>query len=171
VLGKGVAAYETVHSIAGVIGVEGDDPIESLAMNLVLEELDFGLGGLAPEVAVEIEAGAGMAGVIDEAGGIAEGINPELEFLAEFRIGIEFADEIDEAEDAGWFIAMDAREDSDLDAGLDDMGTLEDEPGQPEAILSGAPEAEGIRPQGIRGANLDEKREEDFFDRLHKRKG
>ncbi len=42
-LGQGVAADEAVHSIAGVIGVQGDDAVEGLALQLRLEELDFGL--------------------------------------------------------------------------------------------------------------------------------
>jgi len=33
-----------------------------------------------------------------------------------------------------------------------------------EAILPDAPEAQGIRAEGIRCADLDEKRQEDFFD-------
>jgi len=165
-LGEGVAADEAVHAVAGVVGVEGDDAIEGLELELGLEEGDFGLAAIGPEVAVEIEAGPAVAGVIDVAGGVAKGINPELEFLAEGGIGIELADEIDEAERTGGFIAMDAGEDADFDAGLDDVGALEDETGQPEAILAGAPETEGIGPERIRGADLEEEGEKDFFDRL-----
>lgn len=106
-----------------------------------------------------------MAVTVDIAGRIAERVNPELEFLAKLGIGIQFPDEVDEAEDAGGFIAVNAGEDADFDPGLDGLGPLKDEAGQPKAILSGAPEAEGIRPQSIRRPNLDEERKEDFFDR------
>ncbi len=58
-------------------------PLKAWRREFGLEELDFGLLAIAPEVAVEIEAGAGVAGIVDEAGGIAERVNPELEFLAE----------------------------------------------------------------------------------------
>ncbi len=83
--------------------------------------------------------------------------------MPSLRVGVEFADEIDEAEDAGGFIAMDAGEEADLDPRFDDMGALEDKAGEPEAILAGAPEAEGIGPEGIRGADLDEERAEGFL--------
>ena len=52
------------------------------------------------------------------------------------------------------------------------MSALEDEAGKPEAILTRAPEAERIGPRSIRGPDLDEEREKDFFDRLrHAGKG
>ncbi len=108
-----------------------------------------------------------MAGIVDEAGGVAERINPELEFLAELRVGVQSSrtKSIRPRMPAGSSPWMPAKM-SDLDPGLDDLGALEDEARQPEPILAGAPEAEGIRPQSIRRADLDEEREEDFLDRM-----
>ena len=105
-----------------------------------------------------------MTLTVDIARRIAEGINPKLKFPAKLGIGIQLPDEVDEPEDARRFIAMYPGEDAHFDPGLDGLGPLKDEARQPEAILSSAPEPQGIRPQGIRRPDLDKKREQDFLD-------
>jgi hypothetical protein len=51
---------------------------------------------------------------------------------------------------------MDAGKEAHLDPGFDNVGALKNEAREPEAIFPGAPEPKGIRPQGIRGADLQE---------------
>ena len=65
---------------AGVIGLQGDDPVVTLGPEFVLQDFDLRLDGAAPELAVEVEAGAVVPGAVLVTGGIAQRI--EREFVA-----------------------------------------------------------------------------------------
>src|SRR5258706_7587279 len=74
ILGECVAANKPINPLAGVVGVELDDAAEVAGAQFVLQDLDFGLEGSPPELAVEIAAPARAARVVLEASRIANRI-------------------------------------------------------------------------------------------------
>ena len=163
-LGDEAVAGEAVEAVAGVVGVQGDDAVELVAVDFLFQEGDFGIGGVAPELAIEVAAGGGLAGAGEVAGGVAEGVEVQLEFAAEFGEAVEFANKVHETEDAGGFVAVDAGEDAQFEAVFDDLGALEGEAGEPEASGPLVPEADGGGFEAGGGGDLQHEGHEEVFD-------
>src|SRR5207245_554558 len=102
------------------------------------------LCGIAPELAIQIPAGRGLARSGEIAAGIAQRIQRKLEVAAKLGVFIQFADEIHESENARRLVAVEAGEDADLDALLLHGGALEKEARQPEPPAFGFPSAERV---------------------------
>ena len=76
--GVGGAEGEAVEAVAGVVSVEGKVAVKVQLADFVLEDPDLQLFGMPPELPVEVEAGAVMAGAVGIAGGVTDRVEKDL---------------------------------------------------------------------------------------------
>src|SRR5580765_6920950 len=105
ILSQGVAANESVNSLAGVIGVQLNDAVEMVGAKFVLEDFNFRFDRSVPEFAVKVAAAPRAARVIFETGGVANGIKMKEEILRGFGRGCQIEQEFGSGEGTGGFIA------------------------------------------------------------------
>ena len=100
-----------VNALGGVVGVEGENAVETGAGELAFHGAHLGLGGAAPELAVQVEAGAVGAGVARVADGIEQRVNRE--FVAGGPGGLrgETFEKSDGREHAGGLVTVETAED------------------------------------------------------------
>jgi len=111
--GQRGAARVSIESLAGIIGMQRDDALKRTRLEFGLQQADFRLAGIFPELTVQIPAAASKAGAVLEAGRIADGINGQVITGGELGPGFEQLDEVDECVDAFGFITMNAGENAD----------------------------------------------------------
>lgn len=129
VLGQRVAANKTVKTVAGVIGMELDNPVEMGGAEFVLQNFDFRFDGGAPEFPVEIAPAAGASVVIFETGWIANGIDLKQKAFRHFGSLRQIEEEFCGGERAGRFVAMNGGEDADANRVVA-IGSAESETGK-----------------------------------------
>ena len=83
------AAHERVKPVASVISVQRDDAVESVRPDFRFQIADFRLGGGGPEFAVQILAAPGMAGVVLEAGRVADRVDEQAIARGQFRLCVQ----------------------------------------------------------------------------------
>ena len=112
VAGKRTPVHVTVDSLAGIVGVQGNDAVELPCPQVLLQEPYLGLLGIAPEATVQILAGFPLAPTSLESPGIADWIDKEFIELCDLRALFQLVEQLDGGDHARLLVTMDATEDS-----------------------------------------------------------
>jgi len=103
---------EAVEAVAGVVGMKGKVTFEIQLADFVLKKTDLELFRGAPELPIQVEAGAVVAGAVGVTGGIADRIKKNLVAPGQFRPGDKVAQKTDGRHGAGDLVPMDAGKDT-----------------------------------------------------------
>jgi len=110
--GVGGAEGEAVEAVAGVVSVEGKVAVKVQLADFVLEDPDLQLFGMPPELPVEVEAGAVMAGAVGITGGVADRVEEDLVAAGQLRPGDQLSEKPHGGQRAGDLVPVNAGEDT-----------------------------------------------------------
>src|SRR5581483_715638 len=102
-----------VEALAGVIRVQGDDAVERLGAQLLLEDAHLRLLRTAPEFAVEIDAEAVGAGAVLITGGIADRVADKIVVARQLRMAGQSLQQLQQRLRPGRLVTVHQRENTD----------------------------------------------------------
>jgi len=113
---QGAAVDIAVNSLAGIIGVQGDDTIETFGAQFLFDQEN--LAFFLPEEAIKILSVFSMPLIVIETPGIAHGVDEEFQEAPQAWVNSKPVQELDGRHDTRLLIAMNTGKDTDPIGGL-----------------------------------------------------
>jgi hypothetical protein len=104
--GEFMSFDKPVESFAGIITVQGDDPVEIEVAKLSLENLNFRFARAGPKETVQVKAALRPARSFDVGPGIAHWVNKEFVTAGSLGISVQAFQQLDRRVNSALFVAV-----------------------------------------------------------------